>query len=207
MLGLAREPFPPQAALGGRSRRVTFIDWTRRRALVEPADSGGVARWTGGVVTGLSYASARAMRQVLLGADPPVTLTRRAQTVLADWREDQAPGVVHPGGTLVTKAGAGIRWWTWAGYRADATLAATLSSAAWREARTGATLVLPEVDRRSSGEPRLCRATKNAARIDLQPVAAAPFGGRSWAHHHLRRSDRCWYCMAARSSTGRAATR
>ncbi|MFI7446450.1 DEAD/DEAH box helicase [Nonomuraea sp. NPDC049714] len=164
-------PGPRLLLLGGHSWRVTFIDWTRRRAFVEPADSGGVAKWTGGVVTGLSYALARAMREVLLGADPPVTLTRRAQAVLAEWREDQAPGLVHPGGTLATKVGADIRWWTWAGYRANATLAATLPSvadpvqratdlfvrlrtdltvAAWREARTGAALVLPEVDRRAA---------------------------------------------------------
>ncbi|MBB5784568.1 hypothetical protein [Nonomuraea jabiensis] len=164
---------PRLLLLGGQSWRVTFIDWTRKRAFVEPADRGGVAKWTGSGVAGLPFALTRAMREVLLGADPPVSLTRRAQACLADWREE-APAVVHPGGTLITRDGADVRWWTWAGYRANATLAATLPSiadpvqrstdfavrlrqdltpAVWKAAKentgNGELLVLPDVDRRA----------------------------------------------------------
>ncbi|GGO75914.1 DEAD/DEAH box helicase [Nonomuraea cavernae] len=167
-------PGPRLLLLGGRSWRVTFIDWARKRVFVEPAERGGVAKWTSGGITGLSYALTRAMREVLLGADPPVSLTRRAQDCLAEWRDEEAPGVVHPGGTLVTRAGDDVRWWTWAGHRANATLAASLPSiadpvqrptdfsvrlredltpAAWHEARArtddGELLVLPDVDRRA----------------------------------------------------------
>jgi ATP-dependent Lhr-like helicase len=125
-----------------------------------------------GGVAGLSYALTRAMREVLLGTDPSVALTRRAQTCLAEQRETDAPATVHPGGTLITRVGSDVRWWTWAGYRANATLAATLQSvtdplqrptdswlrlrenvtpAAWRVARenVGDNLVLPDVDRRA----------------------------------------------------------
>jgi ATP-dependent Lhr-like helicase len=81
---------------------------------------------------------------------------------------------VHPAGNLISRAGDDVRWWTWAGYRANATLAATLPSIAdpvqrptdffvrlredltpeiWREARSsvgnGEILVLPDVDRRA----------------------------------------------------------
>lgn len=49
------------------------------------------------------------MRDVLLGADPPVSLTRRAKSNLADWREHEAPAIVHPGGTLVTRVGDDVR--------------------------------------------------------------------------------------------------
>ncbi|MET8046558.1 DEAD/DEAH box helicase [Streptosporangium sp. NPDC005286] len=167
-------PGPRLLLLGGRSWRVTFIDWTRKRAFVEPADGGGIAKWTSGGIAGLSYTLTRAMREVLLGADPPVSLTRRAQAGLAEWREEEAPDIVHPGGTLITRAGDDVRWWTWAGYRANATLVATLPSiadpvqrptdfsvrlredltpAAWREARAsagdGELLVLPDVDHRA----------------------------------------------------------
>jgi ATP-dependent helicase Lhr and Lhr-like helicase len=45
---------------------------------------------------------------------------------LAGIREDQL-GTVHPGGTLIVREGTDVRWWTWAGYRANATLVATLS--------------------------------------------------------------------------------
>ncbi|MGA5130174.1 DEAD/DEAH box helicase [Streptomyces olivoreticuli] len=167
-------PGPRRLLLAGRSWQVTFIDWGRKRVFVEPVDSGGIAKWTGGSLAGLSYALTRAMREVLLGEDPPVSLTRRATACLAEWRGEDAPHVVHPGGALVTRMGSDVRWWTWAGYRANATLAATLPSvadpvqrptdccvrlredltpAAWRTAcegaEGGAALVLPDVDHRA----------------------------------------------------------
>lgn len=177
-------PGPRRLLLGGRSWQVTFIDWTRRRVFVEPADGGGVAKWTGGSLAGLSYALTRAMRDVLLGADPPVPLTRRAEACLAGWREQEAPELVHPGGTLVSRQDGDVRWWTWAGYRANATLSATLRAIAdpvqrptdcsvrlredltpamWRAAREsaagGGALVLPEVD------PRAVRGLKFSAAL------------------------------------------
>ncbi|MFI6494568.1 DEAD/DEAH box helicase [Streptomyces sp. NPDC050564] len=165
-------PGPRRLLLGGRSWQVTYIDWLRKRVFVEPADSGGIAKWMNGGVSGLSYALTRSMREVLLGTDPPVSLTRRATACLTEQRESDAPDTVHPGGTLITRVGSDVRWWTWAGYRANATLAATLQSvtdplqrptdswlrlredltpADWRTARENVSdnLVLPDVDRRA----------------------------------------------------------
>jgi ATP-dependent helicase Lhr and Lhr-like helicase len=79
---------------------------------------------------------------------------------------------VHPAGTVITRVGQDVRWWTWAGYRANATLAATLSHLTdslqrfddaslrlrgdltremWRAGTADAAerLCLPEVDRRA----------------------------------------------------------
>jgi ATP-dependent Lhr-like helicase len=114
--------------LNGRSWRVTYIDWRRRRCFVEPADGGGKARWTTGGWSGLGFDLSRAMREILLGADPPVKLTRRAIDRLAQVRED-ASSLVHPGGSVILRdhRGADLRWWTWAGFRANATLTATLT--------------------------------------------------------------------------------
>ncbi|MEV4719414.1 DEAD/DEAH box helicase [Micromonospora noduli] len=122
---------PRLLLLAGRSWRVTYIDWKRRRCFVEPAEGGGKALWmTGGSPQGLSYRMVRAMRDVLLGADPPVALTGRAKTRLADLRDD-ATSVIHPAGTVVARGNDGeVRWWTWAGFRANATLIATLSELA-----------------------------------------------------------------------------
>ncbi|MFH9958400.1 DEAD/DEAH box helicase [Streptomyces roseolus] len=167
-------PGPRRLLLAGRSWQVTFIDWGRKRVFVEPVESGGVAKWSSGSVAGLSYALTRAMRDILLCEDPPVALTRRAEVCLQEWRGDQAPHTVHPGGSLVVRHGNDVRWWTWAGYRANATLAATLASIAdpvqrptdcwlrlredltqdmWRNAfraaGSGPALVLPDVDRRA----------------------------------------------------------
>jgi ATP-dependent helicase Lhr and Lhr-like helicase len=120
---------PRLLLLAGQSWRVTWIDWRRRRCFVEPAESGGRARWLTEGIGGISYEMARAMRDVLLGADVPATLTRRAVAALADVRED-GDGWVHPGGTVISRSGEDLRWWTWAGYRANATLRATLGGLA-----------------------------------------------------------------------------
>jgi ATP-dependent helicase Lhr and Lhr-like helicase len=117
---------PRLLLLGGQSWRVTWTDWKRRRCHVEPAEGGGKARWLTPGMSGASFAMGRATRDVLLGADPPVALTRRAKRVLAEVRDKYAVAV-HPGGTVITRDGDDVRWWTWAGYRANATLVATLS--------------------------------------------------------------------------------
>jgi ATP-dependent Lhr-like helicase len=79
---------PRLLLLGGRSWKVTWIDWKRRRCYVEPAAGGGKARWLTSVISGASFALSRSVRGVLLGADPPVALTPRAQRVLAEVRDD-----------------------------------------------------------------------------------------------------------------------
>jgi ATP-dependent helicase Lhr and Lhr-like helicase len=58
---------PRLLLLGGRSWRVTWTDWKRRRCFVEPAEGGGRARWLSDGVGGLSLEIARSMRDVLLG--------------------------------------------------------------------------------------------------------------------------------------------
>ncbi|GAA1254461.1 DEAD/DEAH box helicase [Streptomyces javensis] len=123
---------PRRLLLAGRSWQVTYIDWSRRRCFVEPVDGGGRARWGSvGFARAASYELMRAARDVLLGATPPVTLTRRAEGALAQARETSTD-LVHPSGTVITRGGrdTNVRWWTWAGYRANATLAATLTSVA-----------------------------------------------------------------------------
>ncbi|MEU9428319.1 DEAD/DEAH box helicase [Streptomyces sp. NPDC048342] len=126
MLLTERVEGPRLLLLAGRNWRVNWIDWARRRCFVEPADGGGKARWYGSVLDGASYELARAMRDVILGQDPPVQLTERAVTYLAQLRES-AIDTTHPGGTVITRVGDDVRWWTWAGFRANATLTATLA--------------------------------------------------------------------------------
>lgn len=120
---------PRRLLLAGRHWLVTYIDWHRKRCFVEPTDSGGRAKWGNlGFTRGISFALTRAAREVLLGADPPVCLTTRAVRCLSEVRADFTESV-HPGGTVITRgSGGGVRWWTWAGHRANATLAATLAA-------------------------------------------------------------------------------
>ncbi|MDX3547195.1 DEAD/DEAH box helicase [Streptomyces europaeiscabiei] len=123
---------PRLLLLAGRSWKVTYIDWSRRRCFVEPVDGGGKARWGGtGFLRGSSFSLTRAVREVLLDADPAVTTTRRATEALGKAREAYEERI-HPGGTVVLRGGrdTNVRWWTWAGQRANATLAATLDTVA-----------------------------------------------------------------------------
>ncbi|MBD0735463.1 DEAD/DEAH box helicase [Streptomyces sp. CBMA29] len=123
-------PGPRRLLLAGRSWQVTYIDWKRRRCFVEPVDGGGRAKWSGVGLSLTSYALTRAAREVVLGADPQVRFTGRATACLAEARERFAE-YVHPDGTLIVRHSDGdVRWWTWAGHRANATLTATLAGLA-----------------------------------------------------------------------------
>ncbi|WP_343244298.1 DEAD/DEAH box helicase [Streptomyces sp. SID14446] len=123
---------PRRLLLAGRSWQVTYIDWSRRRCFVEPVEDGGRARWGGmGFARTASYELSRAVREVLLGSTPPVKLTRRAEGALAQVRE-RYDETVYVDGTVLTRGGpdTNVRWWTWAGSRANTTLAASLTPVA-----------------------------------------------------------------------------
>lgn len=167
-------PGPRLLLLAGRSWRVTYIDWKRKRAFVEPAEGGGVAKWTGIGLRGLSFELTRTIREVLVGTDPPVALTRRAAASLVEQRRTRAVEAGTPGATSIVREGETIRWWTWAGYRANATLAAAMAEVidtthrpsdfflrvrsdltprCWRDAHAAVSsrsrMVLPAVDKRA----------------------------------------------------------
>ncbi len=171
---------PRLLLLAGRSWRVTHIDWKRRRCFVEPADGGGRARWLGFAPGTLSFPMARAMRDVLLGADPPVPLTRRVRERLASVR-DQHTNLVHPAGTLIVRDhGDDVRWWTWAGERANLTLVATLGDLADGRQRAYAAHVRLRSDltpamwkaATTDVEDRLC-----LPHVDEQALAGLKFSG------------------------------
>lgn len=187
-------PGPRRLLLAGRNWQVTHVDWVRHRVFVEPTEHDGVAKWSPGGIAGLSYTLTRAMREILLGQDPPVRITRRARIRLSELRADRSVDWVHPGGTLITRAGKDARWWTWGGYRANATLAASLPNVAdpvqrptdawlrlyadvtleaWRDAATGAAdrLTLPTVD------PRAVKGLKFSAALPAD-IAAGVVGER-----------------------------
>ncbi|WP_137992468.1 DEAD/DEAH box helicase [Streptomyces vilmorinianum] len=193
---------PRKLLLAGRSWVVTYIDWRRKRCYVESTDGGGKAKWSGlGFSRATSFELTRAVREVLLGTDPPVSLTRRAVASLADAR-DHFMEAVHPGGTLIVRGNGGYaRWWTWAGHRANATLAASLGAVAapaqrindcwvrlredvnpqiWKQALADASgqLCLPEVDTRAVkglkfGEALPARLAESTLAIRFSDLAGA----------------------------------
>ncbi|HVV74603.1 MAG TPA: DEAD/DEAH box helicase [Mycobacteriales bacterium] len=115
---------PRIIVLAARSWEVTHIDWKRHRCYVESADTHAKMRWMGDAAP-LSFALARAERDVLLGEDPVVTLSKRATEKLHEVREDHYIEV-SPRGLVLLRDSSDISWWTWAGARANATLIAGL---------------------------------------------------------------------------------
>jgi ATP-dependent Lhr-like helicase len=151
---------PRLLLLGGRSWRVTWTDWKRRRCFVEPAEDGGRARWLSAAPGGLSYELARSMRDVLLGADPPVVFTRRASGVLAGLRSDSI-GRVSASGTVISGNDDDLRWWTWAGYRVNATLKATLGGIADPSQRVSDLSIRLRPDLRATTWPSVVRELRD----------------------------------------------
>lgn len=117
---------PRVLLLGGRSWKVTHVDWDRRRCFVEAVESGGQAKWSG-MSGGVSYAITRGMRDVILGLLPQgVHFTSRATAVLGELRQTYGDDVAE--GRLVVRIhddSAG-RWWTWAGTAGNRSLQASL---------------------------------------------------------------------------------
>ncbi len=127
-LSLRREDDQPTILqLAGRGWKVTSVDWARRVASVEPSKQQGRSRWVGSPRF-LGFDLCRAVRSVLAGRDPEVTLSRRAQTRLAELREEM-PFCTEDYSAFVTDAAGTIRWWTFAGLGANAVLAQFLARA------------------------------------------------------------------------------
>jgi ATP-dependent Lhr-like helicase len=117
---------PVHLSLGGRTWRVRYVDWSARRAYVEPGDLPGRSRWLGSGQP-MRFELARAVRDVLLRGVDERFLSRRAGEKLAELREEHAwlsdaattPRVCEPEGES--------RWWTFAGDLYNAAAAAELT--------------------------------------------------------------------------------
>jgi ATP-dependent Lhr-like helicase len=111
--------------LGGHSWRVTHVDWKQRTAQVTPSGDEGRSRWAG---TGqpIRYELCQAMRDVLLNAELPATLSQRAAQALDDLRKDFE--WLTTSSTAIVRKKDGIRWWTFGGLYANAAIASRLKA-------------------------------------------------------------------------------
>lgn len=121
-----RERGPRALPLAGRLWRVESVRWDQHEVLVSPDPDATPSklRWLGDPVA-LSFELCRAQGVVLLGEDPPVSLSRRATDRLGGVR-GQSEGIAADNGTVLEHDGSSSTWWTWAGRRANATLVAAL---------------------------------------------------------------------------------
>lgn len=108
--------------LAGRSWAITHIDWPRRVVQVEPTDAPGVARWAGSGQP-IGAVVARGIRDVLVGRDPDgVELSRRATDELDELRAAHR-WAASDTTTVVADERGRLRWWTFAGWKANLALA------------------------------------------------------------------------------------
>jgi ATP-dependent Lhr-like helicase len=115
--------------LAGRGWFVQYVDWDRFTVWVEEGSTKGDVKWPSGAVT-QSFEVCQAKREVLLGAEPDVELSKRVPSALKRLREERATEVDDNGLVLRPRGAGGTRLWTWAGLKANATLLAGLGIAA-----------------------------------------------------------------------------
>lgn len=150
--------------LAGRSWRVIGVDWPKRIVWLEPAASGGRARWMGGARS-LSRDVCQGIRTVLVnGAPAVVTMSRRARAALAALSEEIP--LASPDATIADRPDdAPVRTWTFAGTRANRMLA--------RQVTIGASKI--RFDALSIQAPIAGRAAELPQRIDLTADELAGF--------------------------------
>lgn len=111
--------------LAGRGWFVRSIDWDRFTVWVEEVPTKGDVRWPSDQIVE-SFEICQAKRQVILGATPSVTLSKRVPVVLERLRAQRVEHV-DAGSTVLQRRPSGPDiLWTWAGLKANATLLAGL---------------------------------------------------------------------------------
>ncbi len=110
--------------LGGRSWRITQVEWSKQTVWLEPAKEGGKSRWMGGARS-IGYEVCQAIKEVIQKSPPPeVTLSRRAiaqlEVLTAAMPASASPYAMN------RLANGHQRLWTYAGTRRNRTLAKKL---------------------------------------------------------------------------------
>ena len=117
---------PTVLLLGGRSWKVTAVDWSKRTVSVEPTDDRGKSRWLG-TSRWLGFEVCQAMRRVLLlEGDAQLGLSKRSTQQLDEVR-DLIAAPERQGSLLLEHLPSGrLRWWTFAGGAVNSALALRL---------------------------------------------------------------------------------
>ncbi len=121
---LAREG-APVLLLGGRPWRVTQLDRRERIAYVEPAREEGRSLWLGSGAP-LSFAVCQSIRGALVDPTSVPGLTKRGTEALQS-AIALFPALTSASTTLQQEAPEKVRWWTFAGLRANAALSERLA--------------------------------------------------------------------------------
>ena len=160
--------------LSGRSWLVTAIDWKRRTIQVVERPGAGKSRWSAGAPD-VTFELARATREVLLGADPTVELSDRAINALARVRDEREPQV-DQSGVVLEHQHDHLMWWTFAGTKANASLAAALEDWGVPATPSGEAVKVETVDVSTIREVASAHdGSLPAIRVDDEAVAGLKF--------------------------------
>lgn len=126
----------PVLLLAGRAWSVDSIDWRRKRCWVAPAKLAGRSRWLGEGQP-LGFGLCQSMRSLLREETNPDWLTERGRKLLAELRIELAAATGYEGAasSIVDDGSPDLRWWTFAGLLANASLSAALERAIGRSTR------------------------------------------------------------------------
>ena len=123
---------PTVLLLAGRAWRVTRIDWMRLVADAEPCDQPGRSSWSG-LPAALSPTLCRAIRRVLCGDGVHPSWSRRAREGIQEARTEHA--FLAQEGVVLQKREDATRVWTFAGRRANTTIALAMERLSGRHCR------------------------------------------------------------------------
>jgi ATP-dependent Lhr-like helicase len=113
--------------LGGRAWQVNHIDWQKRLAYVEATAAEGKSRWQG-EGQALGYELCQQIKRVLADEAEHECWSRRTRERIAIIREEFAWVESDSNSVIVTDSNRAAKWWTFAGGRANATLANELGA-------------------------------------------------------------------------------
>ncbi|MCA9316922.1 MAG: ATP-dependent helicase, partial [Planctomycetes bacterium] len=155
-------------SLAGRSWRVTHLDWNRRVAHVEQSSLLGKSRWMG-TPAPLHYELCQAMRAVVVDPTCELPLTERARGGLEGLRASFA--WAGASGTTMLSEGDSTTWWTFAGLKANVTLASLLAPVTpERPAADNLAIYLPEGTRLQPVLERLAEISQDPTLWACAPV-------------------------------------
>jgi len=121
-----RDAGPLCFVLASRRWEVTDINWRRATCTVKPAEAGTYPRWMGRPKL-LSRELCRAMHDVLIDDAMDESWSRRAQTTIQQLRDKYL--FLHDAEAPLVSEPDAVRWWTFAGGRANSVISSLLQSA------------------------------------------------------------------------------
>jgi len=160
---------PPILSLGGRSWRVTHVDFAHKTAQVVPSEHFGRSRWRGETQP-LSYTMCQAIRRILLGNGPTEAWSRRA---LAEMNQTIAETNCAASEALVVEVDGGTgrtTWWTFAGLVANSQLTGAFTALGSRPDNLSITINQTMLPRHFQEQLEADLAGLGPARVDRADV-------------------------------------